>query len=320
MSPKHSKKIAKGGTLSVGKEKEEIDKRRESKRIRRASLSNREIKKQHVKTNELFVIKQITDDENSELIIKLLSSHGIKLDFYKPAYLKRKLKGRMIRLKLKSFMEYFDYIQKNQGEIELLKKKLSINVTRFFRNRDTFDFVEQNILPRMISNNNERELTIWSSACAVGAEPYSISMLCSKFAGLNKSILGSDLSNDLLELAKNGVYDEDYFSEMEETEISLYLNEIEPGVFSIKKKIRRDVSFEQIDLTKDVFPTGLDIIFCRNVFIYLDKAAQEKIIKNFYDSLNEGGILILGKTESIDPKQHYLFKTINTHHKIYEKC
>lgn len=305
-------RVARGATLYSKKDKENKDKS----------------ERQPVDINNLQFptenIKSIPDTEYEDRVISELGKAGIEVNQYKKRYLLRRIRVRLGRLRLNTYREYLDHIRKNPGEIAKLQESLSINVTRFFRNRDTFDELKQAILPelvRTVNKNNNRDIKMWSAGCAVGAEPYTLAIICEQVipSNINVRILGTDIKDELLSTARYGIYSEPYLAEMSDYEITKYFDRTENGDFSLKSSIKKCVQFNNIDLMKLDFPQGLDLIVCRNVLIYVDRDAQNDIIAHFFKSLNPGGYLVLGRTETLFSDWRKHVNIVSTKHRIYQK-
>lgn len=315
MPNKKNDKVAKGATLSSlqgpkrGNNSEIISK---EKRIRKTKA---EIHPIEIKARDL---------ENLEPVLNYINLAGISTSAYKRRYLIRRTRARIGRLRLNTFKEYLAYLKKNTSEIKALEEALSINVTRFFRNEDTYEFIKDNILPTILKDckiSRSNEVKIWSAGCAVGAEPYSMAILCrdKKYLHHNISILATDLNNELLTIAQNGVYSSHYLAEMTTKIVSKNFSQDRNKDYRIKPLIKKLVKFQRLDLTNDPYPKNMDVIVCRNVLIYIDASMQEKIIGNFYKSLKVGGILILGRAETLRGEWGKIFDVISAKHRIYKK-
>jgi chemotaxis protein methyltransferase CheR len=271
-------------------------------------------------SNILF--KQVPDHEKLGLIIRYLVSQGIKVDYYKEKYIARRLRVRMGRLNITTYLDYLSYLKKNTSELIILKESLSINVTRFFRNKDTFDILQEKIFPRIINEHKKSEYNIWSAGCAVGAEPYTVSIIAGEYLskhGVSTRILATDVNEDLLKIARSAIYTPPYLAEMSEADAKKYFRLTIEGNYEVNPVVKSRVNFSRQDLTKDTYPTGFDLIICRNVLIYIDKDAQEEIISKFVNSLNPGGLLILGRTETLLGVWKNKLTTISGIHRIYQK-
>lgn len=274
--------------------------------------------KRSAKTGEI-TFSMIPDPENADRIIRYLSDNGISIHEYKRNYIVRRIRARVVRSEVHTYKAYFNFLLKNHQEIDIIKKSLSINVTRFFRNRDTFDFVLKNVLPIVTRERVNNTIQMWSAGCAVGAEPYSMAMIMDKMM-TPYSIQATDIKSELLDLARGALYDKGYLGELNPVEIENYFDEIDETTVKVKKKYRSKVNFFKLNLLEDRYPMNFDIIFCRNVLIYIDKEPQIKIINGFMDALRPGGFLILGRTESIfRNRQVGNIEIFNGKHRVYRR-
>ncbi|MHA2252854.1 MAG: CheR family methyltransferase [Candidatus Kariarchaeaceae archaeon] len=308
------KKVAMGATLS--------SKTGPKSNLRSLLKKNKEERKRKNSYERQPILIRGKDLENLDAVLKFLLRSGIPVNGYKQGYLIRRTRARIGRLKLDTYAEYLNYLRKNESEVKELHEALSINVTRFFRNGDTYDIIRTEILPEVFENNPKtNRIKMWSAGCAVGAEPYSLAMLCSdpKYQKYAIQILASDVNRDLVELAENAVYSPQYLAELTEKEASKYFYRNNDGNYKIRSSVKKYVKFDVLDLTKDSFPRNLDLILCRNVLIYIDKQMQELIIEKFCESLNIGGILILGRTETLWGMWKHRFEPISAKHRIYRK-
>ena len=155
-------------------------------------------------------------------------------------------------------------------------------------------------------------MKIWSSACSTGEEPYSLVMLLTKFYNLEDiKILATDIDLQAIEKAKDGVYNEKALANLPKDFVDKYFEKVD-GSYKISSKIKRAVEFKKLDLLKDPFPTGMDLIICRNVLIYFTNEAKDKLYKKFYSSLSDQGIFFVGSTEQILLPEQYGFKSVRT--------
>jgi len=270
-------------------------------------------------TKKRIIYNRADDPEFEKKLINYLGKNGIEVASYKDRYILRRLRVRMGRLKLTSYKDYLDYIRKHPTELGEIQESLSINVTRFFRNRDTYESVRDDVLPLL--GKKKKNIKIWSAGCAVGAEPYSIAMIASDAVpkSTKVSVMATDVKNELLNTARFGVYSKPYLAEMKTTEINRYFIETGAEDYKVKPHIKSMVNFRQQDLMKDDFPRNIDMVFCRNVLIYVDREAQNVILNKFFKALNPGGFLVLGRTETLFGDWRKSVDIISTKHRIYRK-
>lgn len=309
------RKVARGSTLFSRKD---IQKKRIEKYTTLAKKGKDKSNVKLVKPEEIPK-SMIPDPNNADRIIRYLADNDIRVHDYKKNYIVRRIRARVVRSRLGTFKEYYKFLLANPSEINIIKNSLSINVTRFFRNRDTFDYIKQEILPLVAREKEGKNIKLWSAGCAVGAEPYSITFLMD-YVNAPYSVQATDIKSELLEMGRGALYDNAYLGELNHLEKTLYFDLLDNNTVRVKKAFRSKVKFYKLNLLKDRYPKKLDVIFCRNVLIYIDKIAQIKIIKGFMDSLNPGGFLILGRTESIfKNKQINNIETFSSKHEAYSK-
>jgi chemotaxis protein methyltransferase CheR len=251
-----------------------------------------------------FAFRPKLEEKDFTRISKFIQDHvGIKLPIAKLILVESRLIKRLMKLNLKSFSEYVEFVFSKEGNHEkgTLIDFLCTNKTDFFREDVHFRFLEKHISALKTS-----QLNIWSAACSSGEEPYTISMVLDRakkdqlFTG-HYSIFASDISTSILEKAMAGEY---AVKSLENTPAAFrksYFN-ITGNVASINAEIKRPVSFGKFNLIDDAAYTKLktfDIIFCRNVLIYFDRDKQIKVIQNLIDRLVPGGILFLGHSETL---------------------
>jgi len=235
---------------------------------------------------------------------------GIDLTAYKENQLHRRILSLMSRIGVDSLDEYIKLLKKDKIQRQKFLDFITINVTEFFRNPDIFNDFEKLLKNNYL--NQSKSLKIWSAACSIGAEPYSISMILDDLSyGINHKILATDIDNTILQRAKQGIYTYNEVKNVKKTYLSKYFN-IKDDKYIIDDKIKRNVTFKKHDLILDEYEKGFDIIICRNVVIYFNQDIKEKIYTKFSDSLKKGGLLFVGATESIYNYKEYGFEKAST--------
>lgn len=243
------------------------------------------------------------------------SNLNLDLNAYKEQQLQRRIKTVMNNAGAKDLEEYTVLIKNNKEIKDIFLDYITINVTEFFRNREIFEDFEE-ILVKDISTKFNN-LNIWSAACSIGAEPYTISMILNRNNIQTKSkILATDIDENVLKKAQNGIYSEREIKGLQAQELIKYFSKKEEG-YEINKDIKEIVEFKKHDLILDRYPENLNVIVCRNVTIYFKNETKDEIYKKMYDSLLPGGILFTGATESIYNPSEFGFKKKSTF--IYEK-
>jgi chemotaxis protein methyltransferase CheR len=256
---------------------------------------------------------------------RILRERGFDLSQYREKCLKRRINVRLRATGAHTYLDYMTVLKKDPTEYDRLFDTLTINVTNFFRDKSTYRVIEGTIIPELIllkKKQGKKIIRIWSAGCASGEEPYSIAILFHQVLGakINDfliSIHATDIDEPSLEKAKRAEYEASAFSEVDERILRRYFNyNLE---FSLKEEINQMVRFKWHDLISDRPLANLDIILCRNVLIYFSRDLQVKLCTKFYQCLNRGGYLILGKTESLSGESTRLFQPVSTRERVYQK-
>lgn len=236
------------------------------------------------------------------------------LESYKGKCMMRRIAIRVRATHCQSAEEYADMLLVDESERDRLVKVLTIHVSQFFRNPPTFEKLRREALPYLFNRcgtSGMGELRLWSVGCAAGEEPYSLAIIVREYFAeemqhLPVSILATDVDAGILQNASQGLYGDDRLAGVEPALRDRYF-EPAAGKFQLNEEIRRMVTFRQGDLfDKDRYPAS-DLILCRNVLIYFERNQQEKILNGFARVLPTGGILVLGKSETLvgDTRRHF---------------
>ena len=270
---------------------------------------------------EFGIMPDPIDTNNLTLIYDFLTDNKINYKAYKEKYFLRRLHVRMRRTGSLTYRDYSVILRKDDSELPKLITNLSINVTKFFRDTDLYDVLEKDILPKLYETR-DKSVKIWSAGCAIGAEPYSIAILVShlfKQTGINKTdILATDINSDFLVDARKGEFHRVLLQDMKPIFTQSYFKFMGDNKYEISPKIIKNVSFQVHDLRESPPAKNFDLILCRNVLIYFSRSQSEKLFKDFYDVLNPGGYLVLGKCELIPPPVRSQFKTIHSRTRVYQ--
>ncbi len=244
---------------------------------------------------------------------------------FKRGGIKRKVERRITELGLSHYEDYLSKIKKDPEEKGHLSQILTVTITRFFRDKEVFDLLENSIIPAIINNKKgEDEFRIWSIGCANGEEPYSFSMLWKETFGriyphIHLSILATDINEGLLNRAKEGKYKKSSLKEVPGNILQKFFK-IENEFNVLNRSIRESVDFKRHDIVHEKPLLGMSIAFCRNLaFTYFSKECQRDVMKKISTSLNEKGYFIIGKDESLPLIYPTLFVPIYPSMKIYQK-
>ena len=239
---------------------------------------------------------------------------NLNLNAYKPEQLNRRISSLMSRRGINSLEEYKKVLLKSEEEKEKFLDFITINVTEFFRNPDLFFELQKKIKEYALKNSN---LKIWSAACSIGCEPYSIGMLINEISpSIKVKILATDIDTNILKRATNGEYIDVEMKNISETFKNKYFNYLNDK-YVIDRKIRSMVTFKRHDLILDRYESDFDLIVCRNVIIYFKNETKKEIFKKFSESLKKDGLLFIGATESIYNYKEYSLEKVSTF--IYRK-
>ena len=250
---------------------------------------------------------KVTDETGTGLpaIIDLLrtqTSHDFTL--YKEGTLQRQIERRMATASIRDLGDYLNAIRKNPKEIELLAKDMLIHVTRFFRDKDAFDVMAKTVVADLVRQQPlDKPIRIWNAGCSTGEETYSIVMLfleeiAATARNVKLQVFASDVDADAVAAARNGTYSEAIENDVSPARLKQFF--VKDGhSYRVTRALRETVVFTTQDLLADVPFSRLDFVSCRNLLIYLRPEVQEKVVSLFHFALREGGILVLGNSESI---------------------
>jgi chemotaxis protein methyltransferase CheR len=254
-------------------------------------------------------IIQLEEREYKRLSSFIMSQYGIKLPPVKKTLLQCRLQKRLQALHFSNFKEYVDYAfsSGDHNEITLMIDAVTTNKTDFFREPSHFDFLLEEGLERLIQKTGKRAFTIWSAGCSSGEEPYTLAMVLSEFSqrqSIEFTIMATDISSSVLELARVGIYNEEKTVDIPINYKKKYLLK---GKNSYSNKVRiipelqARIQLKKFNLLSADFSSmgKFDIIFCRNVLIYFDRQVQYQVLKNFSGCLYNEGYLFLGHSESL---------------------
>jgi len=263
------------------------------------------------------------DNPEYRMLLKYISDKiSIDGSLYKDKPFKRRLAVRMRFVNIQSYGEYLSYLKENKGEMEKLKETLTINVTRFFRNMETFDYLENLLSKGYIKGR--KNVKILSAGSSTGEEAYSLAIICDRISrvySFEYRITGIDIDEIAVLKAQKGIYTEFSLNEVSQEEKDKCFSRVGAS-YSILDKYRKNVNFVNIDI-KDMdgmLSLGVfDIIVCRNILIYFSKDFQEVLLNMFAKMLKENGILVLGKVEIIMGSAKKYYEPINIKERIYKK-
>lgn len=253
----------------------------------------------------------------------LRRNFGVDFALYKPSTLSRRLERRMTLQNVGSLADYVAILEADPDELDRLYRDLLVEVTQFFRDKEAFDVLKSEVIPRLFEQVSPHDgLRVWVPGCATGEEAYSLAMLFHEYAQAHQcntdvKIFATDVHRTSLEIAGAGVYREASVLDMPRTYLDRYFVH-KRNQYVVQQELRKMVIFAPHNLTKDPPFTKLDLISCRNLLIYLNPPTQRKILTLFHFGLRTGGVLFLGPSESVADLEEE-FDVIDRHWKIFRK-
>ncbi|MGM0453378.1 MAG: CheR family methyltransferase [Thermodesulfobacteriota bacterium] len=267
---------------------------------------------------------EISKDKDylSKIISIIRDRKGTDFYNYKQATIIRRLEKRIGINQFVSLDDYIHFLQYDNNEVNLLYKELLIGVTSFFREKDAYAQLREKVLPKIFQSDEGRpRLRIWCIGCSTGEEAYSLAILCKEYMESHHvyadiKIFATDIDHDSIEIAGAGIYPESIASDVSAERLSKYFTTTEKGL-QVNEAIRRMVVFAKHDILQDPPFSKIDLISCRNMLIYFNTEAQQKVLAKLYYSLHDKGFLFLGSSESIGNLSEG-FATVAQKWKIYQ--
>jgi len=262
------------------------------------------------------------DEEWARILRLIRETSGLDFTYYKKTTISRRVARRMALRKVEQLSDYRKFLQQNREELGELYEDLLIHVTSFFREPEVFRALRNRIIPQLLARKPVPDsIRIWVPGCSTGEEAYSIAIcLLEKLGDLTAppriQIFASDVSEQALEKARNGVYPKEALKQLSRERLHRFFDSVN-GKFQIKPSVRELCIFARHDLTKDPPFSRMDLISCRNVLIYLEPILQKRILASFFYALRDGAYLLLGKSETssaladfqvVDRKNKFLAK------------
>jgi chemotaxis methyl-accepting protein methylase len=262
------------------------------------------------------------------LLEKVYRDGGHDFRDYKRGTVTRRLQRRLYTAGATTYLEYMRFLDSHPEEYQRLADDLTIKVSGFFRSRHTFQQVAELVLPELVAykrNRGQQRLSIWSTACARGEEPYSIAILLADFLGnqlpeFEISIHASDINRQALSEARGGIYSPKEVENLPPAILESYFTRNDES-YVTNSNIRQMVSFSYFDLTSTKPPpfANLDCVFCCNILIYLQRQLQKKVLGMVYDSLATPGYLVLGEVETLTDSLRPKLECLDAKARIYKK-
>lgn len=250
---------------------------------------------------------KLKDDEFIRLRDFMYDKFGINLKEKRPL-VESRLQTVLAQQGYNSFTEFLNHMERDTtGEdLSLVVTKMTTNFTYFYREEEHFNILGKEILPAVLPRIHDGNLNIWSAGCSSGEEPYTLAMFLDSYLGphkrgLDARILATDISDRVMGIAREGIYDEDHMARMPKSWRKDYFTPNGDGRYRISPKIQKEIIFRKFNLMEPVFrfKKKFHVIFCRNVMIYFDDETRTKLAERFHDALMPGGYLVIGMSETL---------------------
>lgn len=269
-----------------------------------------------------------TDEELREILHHLRKTVGVDFSHYKMSTIRRRVARRMVLHRLETLSDYERFLRKNPSEVEVLYGDLLINVTRFFRDPETTDYLQSAVLPRLVRKNGAHvPIRVWVPGCSTGEEAYSLAMLLLEtidnqanekpVAHTPIQIFASDLSEKAIQSARLGIYTRAELADVSPKRLQRFFTKVDDH-YRVVKSIRDVCVFAPHNLFGSPPFSRLDLISCCNLLIYLDPSLQKQALTTFHYALNPGGHLLLGKSETVGA-DGALFSQVKKGVKLYAR-
>jgi chemotaxis protein methyltransferase CheR len=247
----------------------------------------------------------LSEHELSEIRMLIEERTGIHFDESRERFFSTRVREHVRAKKFVSGTELLRAVRKTNVEYEALLERLLTQETSFFRYPAVYETFEKRVLPELHTKKfwkNPRTLRVWSAGCSTGEEPYSIAITildALSFAeAWNVEILATDVGRQALKHAERGVYSGRSLASVTPAQLTNHFGKVDGG-HQVKPRLKKMVTFAQMNLASAVYVGRMDLIFCMNVLIYFTEERRRSLVQRFYDTLEPGGYLFLGHSESI---------------------
>jgi two-component system CheB/CheR fusion protein len=245
-----------------------------------------------------------SDADLEELLYFVRDSRGFDFTGYKRSSLTRRIRKRMADVGVGEYLDYRDLLETSAEEFDALFNTILINVTSFFRDDESWSYLQREVLPKLLARiGPDEEIRVWSAGCSSGEEAYTLAIVFAEAIGVEEcvrrvKIYSTDVDNEALRDARTGTYPARSLEPIGEQLRAKYF-EAYGDRFAIRSDLRRRVIFGRHDITRDAPISRLHLLVCRNTLMYFNVEAQSKIVDRFTFALNDNGCLFLGKAEML---------------------
>jgi chemotaxis protein methyltransferase CheR len=250
----------------------------------------------------------MTTEDYEEFKRQVRDLTGLDLSSYKQRQMQRRITSLMDSRRVPTYRQYFRLLQTDPGCYEEFLKRITINVSEFFRNPERFADLEQKHLPELLGKG--RALKVWSAGCSTGPEPYSLAiLLLDQAPGFPHRVLGTDIDRVVLERARAAIYQATELKNVSPARLTRYFARTGEA-YRVKDEVKAMVDLRRQNLLTDQFARGFHLILCRNVVIYFTEEAKHLLYQKFYQALAPGGLFLVGGTEPILRYREYGYEAV----------
>ncbi|MBN1842639.1 MAG: PAS domain-containing protein [Deltaproteobacteria bacterium] len=270
---------------------------------------------------------EVTDDQFPEYVQEIFAlirrATGHDLSHYKQTTIRRRIERRMAVHQIDKISHYVKYLQEIPAETDILFKDMLIGVTNFFRDPDAFEVLKEKALPPLLNaKQDDFPIRVWVQGCSTGEEAYSMAILLSEAMDMLKQsfdvqIFASDIDAQAIEHARTGIYPDSIAADVSQGRLRQFFVK-EDNTYKAREQIRERIVFAVQNVIKDPPFSKIDLLSCRNLLIYMDTQLQKKVLSLCHYTLNQGGILFLGPSESIGEFTD-LFWPVDNKWKIFKR-
>ncbi|MFW5684791.1 MAG: chemotaxis protein CheB [Spirochaetota bacterium] len=257
----------------------------------------------------------------AHILLLVKRKTGVDLTRYKPSTIYRRIERRIGITQSESIGQYLELLRDDPAEVATLFKEILIGVTKFFRDADAYEVLQQKVIPEIVRQTpKDRPLRVWVPGCSTGEEAYSIAILLAEYLEREQishpvRVFATDIDRDALQFASAGLYSESIAADASRERLQKYF--VRKGEsYQIAPEIRESVIFAYHNVFNDPPFRSLDLVSCRNLLIYLEPVLQQRVLANFAFALDVGAFLVLGSSETVGEHARY-FEAFDTRWKIF---
>lgn len=267
------------------------------------------------------------DTEYIFFLNQVYEQFNLNLGGFREPFLKRRIEKRISDSKCTSYSSYLSLLRKDSKEYMNLLSGLGINVSEFFRDPPMWQVLANTVIPGLFASNVRapiRNYRLWSCGCATGEEPFSLAILLHEILGgkirnYRIIIFATDIDGNTMNRPIKSLYHKQRLRNVGPNLLAEYFSAQRNGNYLLREDIKEMVQFSRHDLLSSPLLDEMDLILCRNVFIYFHRQAQEELFLHFHESLRKGGFLGLGKTEGLTGEATKVFRYVDNIERIYQK-